>query len=171
MALSDREFLKQAQAGQIGSMPLAGDPNVPVRNAHTKYYQFLVSDAATAGTAVTETAMKIPVQGKVIGVSVTAPIAVTANDTNYATVTVAKRTAGGSASTIAAKNTKTSGSSGSGSLTAFAPYDFPAAAFTAANIQLAAGDALTLAIAKTGTGVALNAATSYFCVTVAVEEN
>lgn len=165
---SDRTMLKQAQAGMVGSSGFAADPLLgAVAQAHTKYYQFLVSDAATAGTAVTETAIAMPVAGKVVSVAMTAPIAVTANNTNFATVAIAKRTAAGSATAIASQTTAITGS---GNLAAFVPYKFLAAAFTAANQALAADDVLTLAISKTASGVALNAATSYFTVTVGVEE-
>lgn len=169
MALTDREILKLAQAGQVGSSGMAADPKVAVNALNTKYYQFLVQDAATAGTAVTETAMQMPVRGKVIGVSMTAPIAVTASDTNFATVSVAKRTGSAASAPIASQATKVT--AGTGSLVAFVPAQLPSSAFTVANQQMAAGDVLTLAIAKAASGVALTAATSYFCVTVAVEEN
>ncbi len=182
---TDRQILKNAQAGMIGSSGCAADPLTGcVKEAHTKYYHFLVSDFGTAGRAVTTTAIHMPVRGKVVSVSITAPLAVTANDTTYATVTVAKQT-GASATTVAAKATKIT--AGTGDLAAAVPYKFLAAAFTASATQMSADDVLTVAIAKASTGVALTTAisvvegtsgtgtqvfsTDYFDICVGVEEN
>ncbi len=181
---TDREILKNAGAGRVGSSGFAADPAVAVGAKHTRYYQFLVTDFGVAGRAVTTTAIHMPVRGRVVSVSITAPLAVTANDTSYATVTVAKQT-GTSATTVAAKSTKIT--AGTGDLAAAIPYKFPAAAFTASAVQMAADDVLTVAIAKLSSGVALTTAasvvegtngsgtdsfsTDYFTVCVGVEEN
>lgn len=123
----------------------------------------------TAGTAVTESVIDhLRRPGLVKSITLTAPIAVTADNTNNATITVAKRTGSGAAQTIATIATSTTGTN---NLVAFVPFTIPASAFTAANTQLAAGDVLTVAIGKGGTGVALSAATSFFTVSVDIEEN
>ncbi len=188
---TDRQILKNAQAGMIGSSGCAADPlSGCVKEAHTKYYHFQVSDFGTAGRAVTTTAMHMPVRGKVVSVSITAPLAVTGNDTTYATVTVAKQT-GASATTIAAIATKATIAAGAigtaANLAAAVPYKLLANAFTASAVQMAADDVLTVAIAKASTGVALTTAitvtegtsgsgtqvfsTDYFDICVGVEEN
>lgn len=166
--MSDRSQIKELQLGQYGSAGLSNTKD-SVNKMHYRSYSVLISDAATAGTAVTETnvAAYVPNACKVVACYVAAPIAVTASDSVYATFTLAKRTAGGSGTTIATQTTKTTGSGGLGSLTALAPY---ALTTTAANVELAAGDSLTIAVAKASTGTALTAATSYVCVHVIVEE-
>jgi hypothetical protein len=171
MAITDRETFKQFQidqlAGYVGQQGVTA-PDATVRGSHRRQYESLVADAATAGTAVTETVMAhVQRASRPIAVTISTPIAVTASDSNYATFTIAKRTAAGSAVTLATIFTKTGGSSGTGNLAAFVPYVLP---LTYANFDIAAGDVLTVAISKTGSGVALTAATSYVNVTVDVEE-
>ncbi len=181
---TDRTILKATNSARVNSGTMAASPDLVVNAKSTRYYQFLVTDFGIAGQAVTTTAIHMPVKGKVVSVSMTAPLAVTADDTSYATITVAKQT-GASASTVAAKATKIT--AGSGDLAAAVPYKFPAAAFTAANVQMAADDVLTVAIAKASSGVALTTTTSvvegtngsgtdsfstdYFNICVGVEEN
>ena len=77
--------------------------------------------------------------------------ALTADNTNYATLTVAKRdAAGGNATTVASVTTEITGS---GDWTAFAAVDFG----TIVSAALPDGWALTVAIAKAGSGVAVPA--------------
>lgn len=188
---TDRQMLKSASAGMVGSLGNAVDPLTPitgsVASSHTRYYHFQVSDFGTAARAVTTTAMHMPVAGKVVSVSITAPLAVVASDSVYATVTVAKKS-GVTASTIAACATKATIAAGAigADLVAAIPYKFLANAFTAANVNLAADDVLTVAIAKASTGTALTTAisvvegtsgsgtevfsTDYFDICVGVEE-
>jgi hypothetical protein len=122
------------------------------------------SDAATAGTAVTETVhcQITETSAYVKKIRFTAPIAVTANGSNFATITVSKRTAAGAAVTLGTFSTSAT------SMVAFVPADLT---LTAANLKLAAGDVITVAISKTGTGVALTAATSNVNVTVYFAED
>ncbi len=187
---TDREILKNAAYGRVGSAGFAADPSVVVRAKHTKHYQFLVTDFGVADRAVTKTAIHMPVKGRVTAISITAPLAVTGNDTTYATITVAKAT-GTSAATIAAIATKATIAAGAigtaANLAAAVPYKVLTNAFTIANMQMAADDVLTVAIAKASSGVALTTGTSvvegtsgsgtevfstdYFCITVGVEEN
>lgn len=169
---TDRTVLKDIQQAQLlGHTGQQGvtDPPTAVAEAHQRHFTALVSDSATAGTAVTETVMfRANVAMRIKRVDVTAPISVTANDTTYATVTVAQRdSAGANSATIATQTTKTSGSGGLGSLTAFKPY---ALTLTNANVDVPAGSVVTIAIAKASAGVALTAATSYFEVCVVAEE-
>ena len=133
----------------------------------------LISDAATAGTAVTETNIgycDAPNGWKVIAAYAAFPIAVTASASVYATFTLSKRTGSGAAVTVATLTTNTSGANGGiGSATAFVPYAFTLSA-TAANLKLAQADAMTIAVAKASTGTALTAATSYVNIFVVYEE-
>lgn len=73
--------------------------------------------------------------------------ALTSNDSSFYTITLSKRTAGGSPTTIASATTKTSGGGGTGNWTAFTPVALtvPAGAFVSAR------DVLTLSILHTGT--------------------
>jgi hypothetical protein len=80
--------------------------------------------------------------------------ALTADNGNYATITVQKRAAGGgSPVTVASKTTQITGS---GNWTQWVAVAL-ALSTTAANIKLAAGETLTVAITKTGTGVVVPA--------------
>lgn len=72
--------------------------------------------------------------------------ALTADNTNYATITISKRTAGASKTTVATLTTQISGG---GSWVAFTPIEIP---LTAA---VAAGDTLQIEIAKAASGVAV----------------
>lgn len=77
--------------------------------------------------------------------------ALTSNDATFATITVSVRNADGTnQQTVASVSTKTSGSGGSGNWTQWVAV---ALALTAANATLAAGQILTVSIAKASTGV------------------
>jgi hypothetical protein len=90
-----------------------------------------------------------PYQIAIGSVMIHPQLALTANDSNYATITVSKRTAGGAPVTIASCTTKTLGGGGTGNWTAFAPV----AMTVAANAFISPNDTITITIGKTGTGV------------------
>lgn len=164
---TDREVMKDLDYGRFGSAGLA-DVRGAVNKLHYRTYTIAVQDAATAGTAVTETVIaRVPHKCKLVAVYLTAPIAVAADNTDYATFTVAKRTAGAAGVTLATGDTRAASMN---ALAAFTDEQLPTTG-TAVQLQLAAGDVLTFAAAKSGVGKALVAATSYFNVTVVVEEN
>jgi len=129
-----------------------------------------VTDGGTAGTAQTATSFftnDFSTNIRIISAKLITPVAVTANDTNYGTATLDKVDAtGANAATIAASSTQTSGSGGSGSLTAHVPFTLPK---TVANVILPSGWTLRIAVSKTGTGVAIAAATSQAYVEVIFE--
>lgn len=106
---------------------------------------------ATAGTATAESLIpRHPRKERVVGIEFVPAAALTANDTDYATLTVYKRAAaGGSQTALASITTKITG--GSGNWTAFVAVDFG----TIATPDLLVGDNLTLAITKAGSGVAV----------------
>ena len=123
-----------------------------------------LSDAATAGTAHTETFVWQNDTGAdmyVTAANVVVPIAVASNGSNYASFFLYRRTsAGASQTTIGTVDTSAT------SLVAFAPQ---ALTLTAANVLVANGSVLTCAITKTGTGVALTAATSQARIEITLE--
>lgn len=127
-----------------------------------------VTDGGTAGTAQTETFAYKNTSGTnqlVTGASFCAPVAITANDTTYATITVTKRdSAGGTAAVVATRTTQITG--GSGNITAFLPI---ALTLTVANVVVAPNEVLTVLVSKASTGVAIAAATSQARVEIILE--
>lgn len=113
-------------------------------------WQKAAADAA-AGTATAESLIpRHPRQERVVAIEYIPAAALTANDTDYATLTVYKRAAaGGSQTALASITTKITG--GSGNWTAFVAVDFG----TIATPDLLVGDNLTVAITKAGSGVAI----------------
>lgn len=77
----------------------------------------------------------------------------TANDTNFTTFTVNKRTAGGAAVPIAIGSTKLTGANATGSMTAWGSVKLTAVA----GASVAPGDNITVAITHGGTGLAVPA--------------
>lgn len=108
--------------------------------------------AQTAGTDIAETPNGfVPTtQGGNVVAAVYIPIsALTANNSNYLTITIFKRTAGGASVQLALVTTQITGS---GNWTAWVPVPIPITA-----PAVAAGDVLTFTVTHTGTGVALPA--------------
>lgn len=132
-----------------------------------KKVSLVINDAATAGTAHTETFMwrnDTGIDMRVVSAYAVAPIAVTANGTSYATFLVASRTAAGaSAANVATFATDTTTTD---DMVALAPK---AMTLTAANVIVPAGYVLTGAVTKTSSGVALTAATSQALIEVLLE--
>lgn len=132
-----------------------------------KQIQAHVTDGGTAGTAQTETPFWRNDTGgtvKVVSVHLLAPVAITANATNYATFILYKRTsAGATQTTVASFATDTVTTD---DVTAFAPLSITP---TAANVTVAAGGVLSVAVTKANTGVAIAAATSQARLVVVVE--
>lgn len=126
-----------------------------------------VHDAATAGTAWTETFVWRNDTGgsvKVVSAHAVTPIAVTANGSNYASFLAYQRTsAGASQATIATFATDTVATD---DMVAHAPKEMT---LTNANVVVPAGGVITAAVTKTGTGVALTAATSEASIILVVE--
>ena len=168
-ALTDRQRLKDVQIAQLASNErnMIGTARAAVNAAHIRTYNGRFTDAGTAGTGQGESPIgRVRNAGVVRSVNVSVPLAVVADNTDYISFTVSKRTAGGAAVTIASGTTQVSGL---GALTAFLPLALTLAA--AANLALAAGDVLTVTVAKGGAGKAMAAATTFGVVTVDVEED
>jgi hypothetical protein len=108
------------------------------------------SGAGALTDAQAETAIfRIPNNATITSIKIVPTGAVSANDTNYATITIARRDgAGGSPATISAPTTKITG--GTGNWVAFTTIDL-----TLANTYCAAGTVITYAIAKAAAGISL----------------
>lgn len=162
--MSDRGQLKALQASTLSTNSGITDAKGTVNLAHSVAITKNYSDAATAGTAVTETVHWVaPYACKVVNAKISAPIGVAQAAANIATFNLARRTAGAASVAIGSIHTTTTTGV---ALTAFVPQ---ALTLTAANCTLAAGDVLTFAIVKGSSGVAVTAATSYLDLTVLVE--
>lgn len=126
-----------------------------------------ITDAATAGTAYTETFCWRNDTGgsvKVVSAHAVAPIAVTAHGTNYATFLAYQRTsAGATQATIATFATDTVTTD---DMVAHAPK---AMTLTDANVIVPSGSVITVAVTKAASGVALTAATSHAHIILVVE--
>lgn len=112
------------------------------------------ADGSAAATTAEHTFFRAPAAVIIKAIRYVPDAALTASDTVYATLTVAQRNAAGTSvnASFGVVTTKTSGSGGSGNWTAFVPV-----ALTLAGSALAAGDILTIAIAKASTGTAVPA--------------
>lgn len=152
---TDRELLKQAQSGHVASVGLT-DPIAAVSAAHSSLPSFTkASDDAMASTTTSETYTGIYVKrkAKLNGIHYIATTGgVTANNTDYATVTVSKRDSSGGTKTTLATLTTTVTSSGN--ITQGAAKDL---VLTAANVVIDAGSTITYEVAKAGSGVILRA--------------
>jgi hypothetical protein len=151
----------RSMAGQVvqidasGVWVLVGLSNVELLNvAALKQAQYIkVAADGAAATATTETAFnRVSRTGTIVGAWFAPLAALTGDATNNATLTLAKRDgAGGGASTVAAITT----TAVAGNWTAFVPVSLG----TLSNTSVAAGNVLTFAIAKGGTGVVVPAGT------------
>ena len=126
---------------------------------------FLLASAANGATwfkesadglATTATSERVvftaPVDVTITGIFVEPAAALTASDTNYATITVSRRDAGaGNKATVVSKSTQTAGSGGTGSWNAFGAVSLGGLS----NATLTDGQKLTVEVTKTGLGVAL----------------
>lgn len=114
--------------------------------------QFTKAADGAAGTTTAETMIGRVSAAMPIGhmLYINPAAALTADDTNYATITVSKRTAGASKTTVATAVTNVAGT---GSWTAWSPVGF---ALTAA---VSAADTLQIEVAKAASGVQLPALT------------
>lgn len=170
MSITDRQRLKDVEQSQLSSNEgqMTSTARAVVNAAATRSAHARVTDGGTAATGVAESAFaKVPNAALVKSVAVELPIAVANDATDIVTFTVAKRTAGGAAVTVATGSTLTGAL---GAITAWTAYPLTLSA-TAANVQLAAGDVLTVVVAKGGSGKAIAAATSFGVVTIDFEEN
>jgi hypothetical protein len=112
-----------------------------------------IAGQATAGTADEFPVLRAPRRMKVTGARFIPKAAITADATNYLTLTLRNRGAAGAGTTqVAARSFAT------GNAAAFVA-DAMTVSATAANLILAAGDVLTAEKLNSGTGLALPAGT------------
>lgn len=148
-------------ANCVGSQSnFTGDKRAAARALIRKTYDIGVK-AAVDGAAGTTTAgagtLCLPMSkpGRVIGAKFIPDAALTANDTNYATLQLEKRDGlGGAAVVVASRTTQITG--GGGNMAQLVNYPLVIST-TVATTQFAAGAILTVSITKQGTGVAVPA--------------
>jgi hypothetical protein len=109
-------------------------------------FEIAVLGQATAGTADEWSGVKIPYDATVVAAKWIPAAAVTADPTNYCNVNLRNRGAAGAGTTLPATKSYATGSS-----TAFAADDMT----LSTDVDLTAGDVLTVSKTNTGTGLAL----------------
>lgn len=143
MSTTDREYLKRAQAGHIGSTG-ASAPRTAVEEAHEETFVF----SNAAGSPLAEVGITMVKACRVKSIRALPGGSLSTAASNYVTGTVAKRDgAGGSATTIGSFTTN---SSGGAALTAFTPTTVSVSG-TAGVADIAAGQVLTYALVDAGT--------------------
>lgn len=142
---TDRQIIKDRQAGQYEAYGLAGTGKAAASAIHTFTYTFEVgSDASIA-----EMGVRIDKACKVTSCYFTPTTALAAHATAYIIMLVQKRDgAGGSPVTVGTIDTSTGG--GNVSLSAFVPQLFVATS-TAADLAFAVGNVLTFKSTETST--------------------
>jgi len=154
-----REQIKQIQAAKFGTLnDFSGSDgdfavtNTEVKKLHRRVITCAITDAGGAGDNASErvifTADNGPV--RVISAYISAPVTAAGHAANNVLFTLAKRTAGGAATTIATRETTVV----LGGLVAFTPSPM---VLVAAAVDLLINDALTLKAIKAGAGVAFAA--------------
>jgi hypothetical protein len=136
-----------------------------------------VTDGGTAATDVTERSFytnNTSGNQKVVGITISCPVAVTTSDTTNKVFTFQKRPASApqTPATVAVPDTSATGANSLGTTplsVAFTKCTAPAASFTAANVILLPGDQLTFKTTHGSTGVAITAAANECDVEVILE--
>lgn len=111
-----------------------------------------VPGQATAGTADEWSGPPCPFRARITGVEWVPSAAITANDTNTATLALRNRGTGGAGSVLPASRAYTA--AGGGNAAAFVAENFTLSG-TSADLDLAEGDVLTVQKTNTGTGLAI----------------
>jgi hypothetical protein len=148
---TDRALLKQQQTAALGTtLAAASFATVDLLHADPLVFDKAAADAlASTTTAETGTGIYVPAAARILSVTfVPTSGGVTADNTNFATVTVSTRDSAGA--TLATVATLTTTITSSGNLTQYAGK---ALVLTAANQLVSAGSTVTFSIAKSGTGV------------------
>ena len=165
MALTGQS-IRDALKGLLGAQDATDKTRTDI--FFRSYEHCFVQDAATAGTAVTTSTMYVNRTGytqRILSAYVTAPITVAADNTDYVTFTVQTADgAGGSGATAFSGDTRAA------SLNALAAAIPEALTATAANVVVPVGGVVTIAVAKTGSGKAIVAATSYCHIQIELEQ-
>lgn len=154
MAYTDRELLKQQQAGQLATAGTgASDATLEITKAHTRTYHIQKTGTENAATNVAETyALVVNRKSVFKSAKFLTGTGSTQDASNYARLEISKRDgAGGSQVNVASYNTH---NSGQGTITAAVPASFSVVAN--ADATIAAGSVLTYTIGKLGSGVAIS---------------
>lgn len=149
--MSDATDAEALEKGELSSALSDAGAEVAKERTHVLRWGKASDDSMAADTTSETMVASAPFAGTVQHVYVTFDGTITADNNDYATITVSKYTAaGGSKTAIATAKTKLANAGGIGDVTAKVRY-----AFTLVNaaIELQAGAALTFEIAKTGSGV------------------
>lgn len=159
MAFTDIEILKMQVAGALNASPATAAVEA-VRQAYSRSYTFdkAAADAmASTATAETFTGRYVKHKSKLRGV-VASPVSggLTADNTNFATITVTMRDSAGANPVNVATLTTTITSSGNLTQGAGKALLGPAAA-AFAEVVIPAGSTFTYTITKAGTGVVVPA--------------
>ena len=121
-------------------------------SAHAVQWFKDTADSLGATATSEQVVFTAPADITITDVFVEPAAALTASDTNYATITVARRDAtGGNKVTVASRSTQTSASGGTGDWTAFGTVSLG----SLSNTALTDGKKLTIEVTKTGLGVVL----------------
>lgn len=127
-----------------------------------RYVTWKCTDTGVANINVAEEVIfRASTAGRIISACLTTPVNVALNTTDYVTVPLKKRTAGGSATTMATINTATSAT------VEFLPEEYD---IVEGSETFASGDVLTLLMLKAGAGKAMTGATNSLNVTLLIEE-
>ena len=155
-------------ANALLSTGLAADQTRAEHVFVRRFIELDLDDAATAGTACAEKVVHIaPTSGEVISCTVAPGAAITADNTDKATFTLAKRTGAGGATTIASGDTSITGA------LVFTPiFITQALNITASAVKYALGDVLTMKVVKGGAGQAISSASKGLChVSILIQED
>jgi hypothetical protein len=145
---TDRTLYKQMQAGAANSVVSANNAVAAIAAVHSRVLSAYKHGTENAATNVAEVGLAWSPRKAVVNYVKYLTGTNVANDsTDYAVITVAKRTAGGAATTVATYNTHTSAQ---GAITQWAPAAF--SVVSNSDATLAAGDALTYKVLKYGSG-------------------
>ena len=154
---TDLEIYLKGQLHNVGATP-ANTQTAATQLARKRRVVVRLAADAAASTTGKYNVFYAPVAGTITKVTYVTEGAITSSDTVYATLALSWNDgAGGSATVAATQTTKTSGSGGSGNLTADYAYDIPVSA-TVANRSFPANSRIYLDVAKASTGTQLAAA-------------
>lgn len=147
---TDRELRKFQEAGQMSTSG-ATDPIGEIAKVHSRSWNFTKVGTENAATNVSETVMfTVNRKTKISSIKYLTGTNSATDNSNYAVITVLKKTAGANSTTVATYNTH-------GGAQSSIVKDIPASfsVVTNSDSTLAAGDALFYTIGKTGSGVAV----------------
>lgn len=155
---TDRELLKQAQSGHIGSIG-ATDPIGEVGKSHVRPRDFLKTGTENASTAVAESPMfVVNRKSKLVAADLHTGTNVATDNTNYLVVKVYKRDSAGANQLLVASINTHGGQQGA--VTQWVAKDFSLNTTSDTNV-IAAGSVLTYEITKAGSGQALATLTEF----------